>query len=277
MINDLYPSSSFFSYILPHMANLESHAPGSFCWIELGTTDQNAAKRFYGSLLGWTATDSPMGPNEFYTMFSLEGRNTGACYGLKPEMRAQGVPPHWLLYVSVKNADDTAAKIAPAGGKVVAPPFDVMEFGRMAVCQDPVGATFAVWQPKAHHGMGIEGVPGTLCWADLMAPDPAAAAKFYQAVFGWQAEPGKDNSGYLHIKNGNQYIGGIPPAEHRNPNAPPHWLPYLMVESCDASTAKAREAGAKVYVAPMSIEGVGRWSVVADPQGAVFALFEMAH
>jgi predicted enzyme related to lactoylglutathione lyase len=259
------------------MGAIETHPAGTFCWIELGTTDQSAAKRFYGSLFGWTANDLPMGPNEVYTMFGLEGRNTGACYTLKPDMQAQGIPPHWLLYVSVANADETAAKIAPAGGKVMAVPVDVAEFGRMAVFQDPAGATIAIWQPRTHYGTGIEVVPGTLCWADLVTSDLVAAAKFYKAVFGWQTDPGKDNTGYMHIKNGDKHIGGIQPAEHRNPEAPPHWLPYFLVEDCDALTAKAKATGANIYVPPMSLEGVGRWSVVADPQGAVFALFQPIH
>ncbi len=259
------------------MSTVETHAPGSFCWIELGTTDQDAAKKFYGSLLGWSANDFPMGPNEVYTMFGLEGRNAGACYKLNSEMLARGVPPHWLLYVSVAGADEAAAKAAAAGGKVLAPPFDVMEFGRMAVLQDPAGAAIAAWQPKLHQGTGIEGVPGTLCWADLMTPGQSDAAKFYEAVFGWHAEPGKDNSGYLHIRNGEKHIGGIPPAGQGDPNAPPHWLVYFLVRDCDASTARAKEGGATIYMSPMTMEGVGRWSVVADPQGAVFALFQPAH
>src|SRR5438093_4775118 len=172
------------------MANIDTHAPGSFCGFELGTTDQNAAKRFYGSVAGWTASDSPIGPNELYTTFTLEGRSTAACYTLKPEMRAQGVPPHWLLYVSVANVDETAAKIAPAGGKVVAQPFDVMEFGRMAIFQDPAGASTAIWQPKTHPGTAIEGVAGTFCWADLMTSEQSGAAKFYSTFFGSQVDPG---------------------------------------------------------------------------------------
>ena len=259
------------------MANVEAHAPGSFCWIELATTDQNAAKQFYSSLLGWNANDMPMGPGEFYTIFKLEGRDASGGYTLKPEMLSQGVPPHWMIYMGVTSADETAAKASAAGGKVCAGPFDVMGIGRMAVLQDPAGAAFSVWQPMLHKGTGITGVPGTLCWADLMTPDAAGATKFYGAVFGWQVEPGTDNSGYLHIKTGEAYIGGIPPAEHRNPNAPPHWLLYFLVADCDASTAKAKDAGANVYVNPTSMEGVGRWSVVADPQGAVFALFQPAH
>lgn len=254
-----------------------THAPGTFCWFELGTTDQNAAKRFYGAVAGWAAADFPMGPNEVYTMFNLDGRNAGACYALNQEMLARGVPPHWLLYVAVTDADATAAKVEAAGGKIVAPVFDVMEFGRMAVCQDPTGAVFAIWQPKLHTGTGIKGVPGTFCWADLSSPDAAAATPFYQTVFGWQVEPGKDTSGYLHIKSGEHYIGGMLPAAHRDPNTPPHWLLYLLVADCDATTAKATDAGAKVYCPPTTMEGVGRWSVVADPQGAVLAFFQSIH
>ena len=97
------------------MPDSAKHAPGSFCWFELGTTDQNAAKEFYTAVAGWSIADFPMGPNEVYTMFHLQGRNTGACYTLNAEMQANGVPPHWLLYVSVVNADETAAKVASAG------------------------------------------------------------------------------------------------------------------------------------------------------------------
>ena len=257
------------------MANVESHAPGSFCWIELGTTDQQAAKKFYGDLLGWTPLDFPMGPDDFYTIFNLDGRNTSAAYTLKPEMISQGVPPHWMLYMAVASADDTAAKAVPAGGKLIAGPFDVMTFGRMAVLQDPAGASFSLWQPMSHKGIGIAGVPGTLCWADLNTPDPAGATKFYQELFGWQFTPGEDDtSGYLHIKNGETFIGGLPPAAMLNPNAPPHWMLYFLVKDCDASTAQARASGATVYMEPMTLEKVGRFSVLADPQGAVFSLFQ---
>ncbi len=256
------------------MANVDTHAPGTFCWIELGTTDQNAAKQFYGSLFGWAPADFPMGPNEYYTMFNIDGRNTGACYTLNEQMRTQGVPPHWMLYVCVSNADETAAKVQPAGGKIVAGPFDVMTFGRMAVVQDSTGATLSIWQPMSHQGTAISGVPGTLCWADLMTPDAAGAARFYEQVFNWKLDPGKDGTGYLHIKAGEEFIGGIPPAEHVPPGIPPHWLLYFYVENCDAATSKATGAGARVHMPPMTMEGVGRWSVVADPQGAAFALFQ---
>ncbi|HLI86540.1 MAG TPA: VOC family protein [Bryobacteraceae bacterium] len=180
------------------MAHVRTHSPGSFCWLELYANDQNAAKQFYQSLFGWASDDMPMGPGEVYTLFSLEGRNAAAATGLNERMRAQGVPPHWMLYISVESADAAAAKAQQAGGKLMAPPFDVADFGRMAVVQDPTGAHFSIWQPKGHPGTGITGAPGTLCWADLMTPDPTAAAKFYVAVMGWKLEPKPDHfSGYL--------------------------------------------------------------------------------
>src|SRR5262249_8440438 len=198
------------------MAHIDKHAPGSFCWIELATTDQPAAKNFYRTLFGWVADDTPMGPGEVYTIFRLEGQDAAAGYTLRQEQRAQGVPPHWMPYISVDSADKAADKAKQLGGTTVVPPFDVMEAGRMAVLHDPTGAHFCVWQAAKNTGIGIAGVEGTLCWADLSTPDVKRASDFYSALFGWQIAPGEnDKSGYLHIKNGEHFIGGIPPAEHR--------------------------------------------------------------
>lgn len=255
------------------MPNIDHHAPGSFCWLELATTDQAAAKNFYTSLFGWTVTEFPMGPGAIYTIFNLEGRNTGAAFAITEDMK--GMPPNWMLYMATANADETAAKAAAAGGGVIKPAFNVMDAGRMAVLRNPIGACFAVWQPVTHPGFGIQGVPGTLCWADLSTPDPGAAAPFYKAVFGWEITPGEhDDSGYLHIKNGESFIGGILPAKYRNPNAPAHWMSYIYVADCDASAAQAKELGARLYMEPNTIEKVGRMAIVADPQGAVFAIFQ---
>lgn len=257
------------------MPHIDKHPPGAFCWIELATTDQNAAKSFYGSLFGWAVTDFPMGPNDFYSVFQLEGRDAAAAYTLRLEQRSQGVPPHWMVYVAVDSADEAAKRAARLGAKMLAPPFDVFDVGRMAVLQDPTGAVFSVWQPKRNKGTGIAGVDGTLCWADLSTPDPARASRFYSSLFGWKMTTGeKDTSDYLHIVNGEEFIGGIPPAKHRNPKIPPHWLPYFLVSDCDQTAARIRQLGGTVHLAPMTLEDVGRWAVLADPQEAVFAIFQ---
>jgi hypothetical protein len=206
-------------------------------------------------------------------MFQLEGRDTGAAYTMRPEQRAQGVPPHWMIYISVESADDAARRAAQLGGRVLAPPCDVYDIGRMAVVQDPSGAVLALWQPKKHIGTGIAGVHGTLCWADLITPDPARAKEFYSGLLGWRISASEnDPSGYLHIANGKDFIGGIPPAGFAEPNAPAHWMAYFYVSNCDETAAKAKELGGKTLLAPMAIEKVGRTAILADPQGAVFAV-----
>jgi predicted enzyme related to lactoylglutathione lyase len=259
------------------MTNIDKHPAGSFCWIELHTSDQASAKSFYDALFGWEANEMPMGPNDYYTIFQLQGRDAAAGCTLRPDEKAQGVPPHWLIYISVDNTDAAVAKAQQLGGTILAPAFDVMDAGRMAVVQDPTGAIFCPWQSNKSTGIGISGVNGTLCWADLSTPDTKRASDFYTGLFGWSifADP-KDTSGYLHIKNGEHFIGGVPPSKYRQPGTPPHWLAYFQVDDVDATASKAKELGSNLYMPPMTVEGVGRMSIVADPQGAVFAIFKSA-
>lgn len=258
------------------MANVDKYAPGSFCWIELATTDQNAAKTFYTSLFGWSVTDTPMGPGNDYSIFALRGRASAAGYTLQPDQQARGVPVHWSLYIAVDNADQSAAKATQVGASVIMPPFDVPDAGRMAVLHDPTGAVFSIWQGGKVPGLGVTGEPGALCWADLSTSDPDRAAKFYSTLFGWSYKRGQnDPSGYMEIKNGDHFIGGIPPA-HTDPKTPPHWMIYFMVADVAASLAKAAQLGAKTLMPAQDMPGVGTWAILADPQGAVFAVFKSA-
>ena len=261
------------------MPNFDQHPAGNFVWFELSTTGQSAAKQFYSSLLGWESQDMPMGPDMLYTMFRLNGRDTAGAYTMKAEERQMGIPPNWLMYISVDNADATVATILEHGGNPMSPAFDVPNVGRMAVIQDPAGAVFAIFQPGHHHGVRVYAEPGAFCWVDLQTPDRDRAAKFYGSVFGWEFTLGKDKdpNGYLHIKNHGEFIGGLPPSRHLTPNVPPHWLAYIQSANCEAQTAKAAQLGAKVLVPTMAIEGTGNFSVIADPQGAVFALYTPNH
>jgi predicted enzyme related to lactoylglutathione lyase len=260
------------------MPNIEKHIPGAFCWVELATTDQNAATQFYSKLFGWSANNMPMGPNDFYTIFQLEGRDAAAGCTLRPDQLSRGVPPHWSLYIAVESADATAARAAELGGTVLAPPFDVFDAGRMAVVQDPTGAAFCLWQPKKNTGIGISASHGTLCWADLSTPDQERAGEFYAGLFGWQMmkEDEDPAHNYWHIKNGEDFIGGIPPSAHHRAGTPAHWMAYFTVSDCDATAAAAKNLGATLYMPPADFEDVGRISILADPQGAAFAIFKAA-
>src|SRR5262249_24560137 len=127
------------------MAVITSYPPGTFCWAELGTTDAAGAKQFYSELLGWRAGDTPTGQGGNYSIMQVDGRDAAAIYQQGAEERAGKVPPHWLSYVAVASADESAKRITDAGGIFVAGPFDVGEVGRMCVVKDPTGATFAAW------------------------------------------------------------------------------------------------------------------------------------
>lgn len=261
------------------MPNLDPHPAGNFVWMELATTDQPAAKQFYTALFGWEARDIPMGPGFMYTMFRLRGRDTCAAYTMKPEDLALGIPPHWLLYIAVKNADEAVSRALQLGGQPLSPAFEIPNVGRMAVIRDPAGAIFAIFEPGAHRGMGVVAENGAFCWADLQTPDRDLAAKFYGGLFGWEFILGKDKDpgGYLHIKNGDQYIGGLPSSHSLPPNVRPHWLGYFQCESCESQTARAVAQGAAMKVPPTTVEDQLHFSVLADPQGAVFALFAPKH
>ena len=244
------------------------HAPGSFCWIELATTDSAAAKKFYGELFGWEAADVPAGPNMTYTMLSLNGKHVGALYQKGEEMSQ--VPTHWASYINTENADETAAKAKSLGGNVIMEPFDVMEVGRMAVITDPTGATFCIWQAKQHKGVGVKGETNTLCWNELLTNDTAKAIDFYTKLFGWKTKTDAGDVPYTEIINGEEHIGGIMQIQPNMGPMPPNWGIYIAVSDCDATVQKTTSLGGRQYVPPTDIPNVGRFAVLSDPQGGVF-------
>jgi hypothetical protein len=186
------------------------------------------------------------------------------------------VPPHWGSYVAVANADEAAKRATALGGKVLAPAFDVMDAGRMAVLQDPTGATFMVWQAGKHQGAGVLNEPGALCWTELATRDTKTAEKFYTQLFGWTAKVGGEGTPmeYTEFSNsGRPGVGMMQMPAQVPADVPPYWMPYFQVVDCNASTEKAKQLGAHIAVPPMDIPNTGRFSVIADPQGAMFAVF----
>ena len=259
------------------MPTVEKHAPGFFCWIELSTTDGAAAKAFYGGLFGWQHKDMPMGPDSFYTMLLLDGKEVGALYGQNQQQRDQHIPPHWMNYVAVASADDAAARAKSLGGKVLAEPFDVFDAGRMAVVQDPTGGTLSLWQAKKSPGARIVGELHTMAWNELATRDKAKAQEFYGKLFGWELkneDPGPMH--YTEIHHQGRAIGGMLQLDPAWGDIPSNWMVYFPVANCDASVAKVRSLGGGVMMPPKDIEKVGRFAVLRDPQGAVFAIIQMA-
>ncbi|MDX1530109.1 MAG: VOC family protein [Rhodothermales bacterium] len=256
-----------------------THAPGTFCWVELLTTDAEAAKAFYGDLFGWSNTDTPAGPDTTYTTFQHDGRDVGGLYEMNAEQRAEGTPPHWLLYACVDDAGAAAERVRQHGGAVLAEPFDVMEAGRIAIVQEPAGATFALWEPREHPGAGVVGEPASLCWSELASRDAEASGAFLSRLFGWDttSRPIANGTGtYTYFAQDEREVGGMLQMTDEWGDLPSHWSPYFAVTDCEATARRAEAAGGTVEVPPMDIPGAGRAAGLRDPQGAFFYVIQLS-
>jgi predicted enzyme related to lactoylglutathione lyase len=141
----------------------------------------------------------------------------------------------------------------------------------MTIIQDPAGGVFAIWQPGVHVGARRVNDPGCLTWNELQGWDPEAAVDFFSGLFDWEMEPIEEGGKLAYvviIKNAGSSNGGIMPMTEQHGDAPPHWLAYFTVPSCEEAVAKVWELGGLLdFLA-------GRIAVVHDPKGAVFALFD---
>jgi predicted enzyme related to lactoylglutathione lyase len=256
-----------------------THAPGTFCWPELATSDAEGAKKFYTELMGWTTHDDPIPEGGAYTMILKGDGYVGGIFKLTDEMTKQGVPPNWLSYVTVESAAETAKQAASLGGQVLRDAFDVMDIGRMAVLQDPTGAVFAVWEPIKHHGTHFTGAQlFTLCWNELATNDADKATEFYTSLLPWQAKV--QDMGpvpYTMFEIGETSAGGMMQMTEEWGNIPPHWMVYFAVDDCDARCERAKSLGAEIKVPPTDIPPVGRFCVIQDPQGAMFSIITLSN
>lgn len=255
------------------MSERTSYAPGTPSWVDLGSPDLDASSAFYTQLFGWTAGVAPQPEAGGYTMFYQEGK---AVAGMGPLMM-EGQPPAWSTYVTVDDADKTAAVAKEAGATVFLEPMDVLDVGRMAIFADPAGAVISIWQPRAHIGAELVNEPVSLSWNELATRDIDGAKEFYGRVFSWTgntAEVGGQQ--YTEWKLGDDTIAGMLEMGDNFPaDVPPHWLAYFAVENTDATVAKAIELGASVVAPAMDIPP-GRMAVISDPQGAVFAVIALS-
>jgi predicted enzyme related to lactoylglutathione lyase len=215
--------------------------------------------------LGWEFEDLPVGEGMVYSMARLGGLEVAAM------STTQDQPPHWNVYVTVTSADEATARAAELGATVVMEPFDVFDAGRMSVIQDPTGAFISPWEPRRNIGARLVNAPGALSWADLITPDPDAAARFYGDWLGWTVEEIPEAQGYRIIRNGDRSNGGMLPIRPEMSGTPPNWMPYFGTEDLDQALARVEELGGRTLNGPTAVPA-GAFAVVSDPQGAVFAL-----
>jgi len=278
------------------MLERDGYMPGVPCWVDTGQPDPQAAVAFYSGLFGWAFEDvMPPGSPGQYFIARLRGGDVAAV-GSQPE----GGPPRaaWNTYIWVDSADETALKVLDAGGRVITDPFKVMDAGRMAVCMDPAGAVFCLWQAKQHKGARIVNQPGSLNFNGLETRHAAAAKSFYGSVFGWetlsvggatemwrlpgygdfleQSDPGlrarmAETAG---APDGfEDVVAALNPITNDQPDVPAHWSVTFAVDDADATAETAANLGGHVIVAPHDAPWV-RMTVISDPQGATFTASE---
>jgi predicted enzyme related to lactoylglutathione lyase len=246
------------------MSTVETRV-GAFVWHECMSTDVESSKRFYTELLGWEIEVYKPGEMD-YAMISSGGTTHGGFMDAP-----SGAPSHWLGHVQVENVDAAAEKAKQAGGSVVAGPMDIPEVGRFCVIADPQGAVLSVYQP-AGEGPLAEGV---FVWDELMTADVEAAKSFYADAVGWSTSDMSIGGGTYTMfrRAGDVDAAGCMTKPADNPG-PSQWLVYIGTDDVDGTVARAKKLGATTFVEGMDIPSVGRISVLADPAGAAFGLFQ---
>jgi predicted enzyme related to lactoylglutathione lyase len=249
-----------------------TYAPGTPTWVDLTAKDLAGTVRFYEQLFGWKGEDQGEEAGH-YTLMRSNGKMVAA---ITPPMDPN-MPPVWSTYIATQNAEETAKKVEAAGGKTLMAPFQVMDQGTMAAFMDPTGAAFCVWQPAAMKGAEMVNQPGSFSWNELATRDMNAAKSFYSKVFGWtpKGNPMPDGSEYVEWQlDGKSIGGGMTMGSMFPPDVPPHWLVYFTVNNTDDTVKRAQEMDGRVLAPAMDIPQ-GRFAVLANPEGAPFAVIQM--
>ncbi|MFI6495580.1 VOC family protein [Streptomyces sp. NPDC050564] len=245
---------------------LDRPVTGGPCWTELGTSDLEAAKRFYAHLFGWRPETDPRQEAGGYTVAHLGEAAVAAITPLYQDSQ----PVAWNVSFAVADADAAAEAVTAAGGTVVLGPMDVFDVGRFAVAVDPGGAAFQLWQARAFPGAGLFNAPGALGWVELMTRAPDRVKEFYTTVFGWTVTASEY---YPQWGIGGADFGGMVTMGDKFPHeVPSHWLPYFAVEDVDATADTAVQAGGHMLMEPTSVPDGPRIAVLRDPQGAAFGV-----
>jgi len=232
----------------------------------MGAPDYKAALSFYSQLFGWAGQD--MGEEAgHYHMVTKGGRLVA---GIGPAQDSG--PPRWTMYINVDDVDSIAKAVEAAGGRVLAAPMDVMTAGRMTVFADSTGAVASAWQAKDHAGAQLVNEPGSFTWSELHSSDVEKSKEFYSEVFGWGWGGAPE---YAEVQVNGRSIAGLMARQPGMPDVvPDNWLIYFGSADVDADSQKAKELGATIVVPPTDIPNMGRFSVLIDPQGGSFAIFQ---
>lgn len=244
-------------------------APGTPCWLDLGSSDRDASITFYTRLFGWDVT----APNEAfggYANFLHEGRTVAGIMARQPEQTGDDA---WSIYFASADAEATVASAPGAGGQVAMPVHPVGDLGAMAFLVDPCGAVVGVWQPGTHVGFDQERPVNGPLWFELETPDHEAAVEFYAAVFDLRTERVPGDRAYTTLAPRADALGRAAVMTLPDSGTRLGWVPYFRVADVDASCARAVSLGGRVTAGPVDTP-FGRMASLVDATGARFKLMD---
>ena len=243
---------------------------GTPTWIDLMAPDADAARAFYQKVFGW---EYDIGGPEYggYTTARLGQHMVAGLMGLQPD--DPPMPAAWSLYFATDDIEADVAKAVELGAKVVSPVMAVGEFGSMAVCEDPTGATFSFWQAGSHVGSQVTEEPGSAAWYELYTPNAKQARDFYMAVLGVTADAMPGGMEYYVLKHGEQMLAGIMQIDPAWGNFHPQWITYFSVADVDKTVETVTKNGGK-NMGSIDDSPFGRIAALADPSGAYFKVVE---
>jgi uncharacterized protein len=244
------------------MGEVDAYPNGTFCWVDLGTTDAAEARTFYGALLGWDFDEPGDGQ---YTVCRLGGREVA---GIHAHSEHEGTG--WSSAISVDDLEATVGRAERLGATVAVAPLEVPGTARMAVIRDPGGAEVTLWQSQGIIGARLVNEVGTWNWNELVTPDLDGPKAFYGSLFGWSADDVPAAIPRTSFTLGRFLIGGAHAPTPGEGDAP-RWTASFRVAGADRAVATVERLGGRILMPPMDIPA-GRFSIVADPAGASFTL-----
>jgi predicted enzyme related to lactoylglutathione lyase len=244
---------------------------GDFCWINVLTPQPAGAMEFFAGVLGWTYFEMPgIGHG-----IRAGGKNIGGLFDLEGPNTPPGCTADIGLMVKIDDADAVREKVMALGG-TARPAFDIGDQGRMAVCSDPNGGKFDVWEPRQMPGTdadsALHGVPS---WFEALTTDVERATGFYAGLFGWTPEvrhlPALE---YTVFKNHGSEIAGMMSAAPELVGLEPLWTTYCTVDDADEAARVAVRLGGRLHVPLMDIPDIGRFCGITSPQGVRLAAIQ---
>ncbi len=250
---------------------------GKWVWFELNTDDPEAAAKFYTELLGWKVESKEMGPTKYSAIINGT-KELGMIQALSEEAKQKKTTPSWLGYISVASVDGAVAAATAGGATVMLPAMDMPGVGRFALVTDPWGASFGL--VTSSDGDGVDAVPATgdFVWMEHLAKDEKKAVEaqtFYASVAGYESKTmkvGKMDYG-IGASAGIDRVGFAKAG--KGPWAGKFIL-YFVVADVDATVKLATKLKGKVLSKAQEVPGVGRFAMLADPQGAIFSVMAPA-